>query len=123
MDGRGVGEDLRQPVHHGRLGIHPAGELGPQDVDPALDQTAYVTEVRLVALGVTAEGAQIRKPQPAEFGLRAHGGQSVDRTAPGLPGHGHRSGQVHGWRGGHSDGPLHGRPQAGCGTCHWYGPG
>jgi hypothetical protein len=78
------GQDLRQLLDDAAGFTGAAALLGPQDVDPAVDQAAGVGLVRLLLLGLVAQRAQLGQRQTPHVGQVVLGEHPVD--APCFPG-------------------------------------
>ena len=78
----GVGEDAGEVLDDLVAAAGPAGQLGPQDVHPALQHPAHVGEVGLLLLGLAAAGPQLVEVEVGQVVGEALGQHLVDPAAP-----------------------------------------
>src|SRR5207244_11874843 len=71
-----------QARHTTVVDVRAAHQLGPEDVEAALEQAAKVGDVGLLALRLLAAGAQLDKVDPLDVGKEARVEHPVDAAMP-----------------------------------------
>jgi hypothetical protein len=90
---RVVGEDPGEVVDDllaAAPGLRAAGQLGPQDVHPALQHPADVGEVGVFLFGLPAAAAHVVEVDRVDVGEEVLGEHEVDAASAALHGFGHQ---------------------------------